>query len=82
MLQKNGHRFWSTIEVKKQSTSIQKYLNFLTITKGYSPLGKGNILHDPIIEKIAEKYTKTPAQITLKWSLQVCKFKYFIIFSV
>lgn len=39
--------------------------------KGYSPLGKGNILKDPIILDLATKYNKTPAQIAIRWSIQV-----------
>lgn len=39
--------------------------------KGYSPLGKGNLLNDPAIVSIANKYDKTPAQIALKWSVMV-----------
>lgn len=38
--------------------------------EGYSPLGKGTILKDPIVEKLALKYSKTPAQIAIRWSIQ------------
>lgn len=33
----------------------------------WSPLGKGAILEDPIIQKIAQKHHVSPAQIILKW---------------
>jgi diketogulonate reductase-like aldo/keto reductase len=36
----------------------------------YRPIAKGMVNDDPIIRKIAEKYQKTPAQITLKWLTQ------------
>ena len=47
--------------------------------QGYSPLGKGNILSEPSVLKIAETYSKTPAQIAIKWSLQVSQFKFNIL---
>lgn len=36
----------------------------------YRPIAKGLVNNDPIIREIAEKYQKTPAQITLKWLIQ------------
>ncbi|KAK2379152.1 NADPH-dependent aldo-keto reductase, chloroplastic [Trifolium repens] len=41
---------------------------------GYSPLGKGvesNILKNPVLHTTAEKLGKTPAQIALRWGLQM-----------
>ncbi|XP_019448469.1 PREDICTED: aldo-keto reductase family 4 member C9-like isoform X1 [Lupinus angustifolius] len=42
---------------------------------GYSPLGKGpgrtNILKNPVLHEAAEKLGKTPAQIALRWGLQM-----------
>lgn len=42
---------------------------------GYSPLGKGysksNILKNPALHTAAEKLGKTPAQIALRWGLQM-----------
>lgn len=40
------------------------------VVEGYSPLAKGQILSDPTILKIAEKYGRTPAQIGIRWSIQ------------
>lgn len=39
--------------------------------EAWSPLGQGNILNDETIERIATKYSKTPAQVILRWDLQV-----------
>ena len=36
----------------------------------WSPLGRGDDLNHPVIQKIAEKYDKTTAQIILRWHLQ------------
>ena len=45
------------------------------LIQGYSPLGKGysrsNILGDPVLHTVAEKLGKTPAQISLRWGLQM-----------
>ncbi|KPM37581.1 hypothetical protein AK830_g8997 [Neonectria ditissima] len=36
--------------------------------EAYSPLARGNKLQDPTICAIADKYSKTPAQVLLNWS--------------
>ena len=38
--------------------------------EGYSPLTKRENLGDPALGQIASKYSKTPAQILLRWALQ------------
>ncbi|WEB45648.1 aldo/keto reductase [Streptomyces yunnanensis] len=41
-------------------------------TEAWSPLGQGKgLLTDPTIVKIAEKHGRTPAQVVLRWHLQV-----------
>jgi 2,5-diketo-D-gluconate reductase B len=40
------------------------------VVTAYSPLGRGRILHDPIIQDMAHTYGRTPAQICLRWALQ------------
>jgi diketogulonate reductase-like aldo/keto reductase len=40
------------------------------ILTAYSPLARGKILRDKIIQELSEKYKKTAAQISLKWALQ------------
>jgi len=36
----------------------------------YSPLARGNVLKDSVIQTIAQKYSKTPSQVSLRWILQ------------
>ncbi|WVZ17012.1 hypothetical protein V8G54_009994 [Vigna mungo] len=52
--------------------SIHEVIGF---NLGYSPLGKGysesNILKNPVLLTTAEKLGKTPAQIALRWGLQM-----------
>ncbi|MFF2841655.1 aldo/keto reductase [Paenarthrobacter sp. NPDC057981] len=40
-------------------------------TEAWSPLGRGQVLADPAIVALAEKYNRTPAQIILRWHLQL-----------
>jgi len=40
---------------------------FLT---GYSPLARGTALKDDDVQRLAEAYDKTPAQIVLRWAIQ------------
>lgn len=41
------------------------------IITAYSPLGRGGIANDKILEKIGEKYGKTASQISLRWLIQL-----------
>ena len=50
---------------QKNLIRVLKEFNILPVA--YSPLAKGNLLNDKIILKIANKYSKTPAQIVLRW---------------
>jgi len=38
----------------------------------YSPLGKGGeLLEDPAVTRVAEAHGRTPAQVVLRWHLQL-----------
>ena len=50
---------------QKNIIRVLKEFNILPVA--YSPLAKGNLLNDKIILKIANKYSKTTAQIVLRW---------------
>ncbi|KAK4304390.1 hypothetical protein Pmani_023659 [Petrolisthes manimaculis] len=39
-------------------------------SKGYCPLGNGQILREPRIREIAETHGKSPAQVLIRWNLQ------------
>ncbi|WP_336783815.1 aldo/keto reductase [Paenibacillus illinoisensis] len=38
--------------------------------EAWSPLGQGNLLEHPLLQEIAAKYGKSPAQVILRWDLQ------------
>ncbi|MHA7238644.1 aldo/keto reductase [Arthrobacter sp. TMS1-12-1] len=40
------------------------------VTQAWSPLGRGNVLTDPVIGRIAADMGRTPAQVILRWHLQ------------
>jgi diketogulonate reductase-like aldo/keto reductase len=41
------------------------------IIQAYSPLGRSGVLDDPMLKDLATMYLKTPAQIVLRWCLQL-----------
>lgn len=49
---------------------LVKYNDSLGIVnEAYSPLGTGGLLSNEVVNEIAEKYGKSPAQILIRWSL-------------
>ncbi len=41
------------------------------LTEAWSPLGKGQVFDDPAVRAIAEAHGKTPAQVVLRWHVQL-----------
>ncbi len=41
------------------------------VTQAYSPLGVGNLVTNPTVQSVAAEYGKTPAQVLIRWSLQL-----------
>jgi diketogulonate reductase-like aldo/keto reductase len=41
------------------------------VTEGYGPLGVGKLLDNPAVTSIAAEYGKSPAQVLIRWSLQL-----------
>lgn len=40
------------------------------VTEAWSPLGRGRVLSDPTLERIAADVGRTPAQVVLRWHVQ------------
>lgn len=40
------------------------------VIEAWSPIGRGSLLKNPLLVKLAEKYGKSPAQICIRWCLQ------------
>jgi 2,5-diketo-D-gluconate reductase A len=41
------------------------------VTQAWSPLAQGAVLGDPVIDRIAEAHGRTPAQVVLRWHVQL-----------
>jgi 2,5-diketo-D-gluconate reductase A len=41
------------------------------VTEAYGPLGVGRLLDNPAIVSVAESHDKTPAQVLIRWSIQL-----------
>lgn len=41
------------------------------VVEAYSPLAHGSRLTEPVLLSIGKKYGKTPAQVLIRWSLQM-----------
>lgn len=55
----------------QQPTDLIEYCRKEGIAfEGYSPLAKGEVMSDPTVLQIAQKYGRTPAQICIRWSIQ------------
>jgi len=56
-----------------QQPEVRRYGTEHSIaTESWSPLGRGNgVLNDGVVLELARKYDRTPAQIVLRWHLQL-----------
>ena len=41
------------------------------VTEAWAPLGRGLVLDDPVIAAIAAEHARTPAQVVIRWHLQI-----------
>lgn len=41
------------------------------VTQAWSPLGRGSMLANPVLAEIAERHRRTPAQVILRWEVQL-----------
>lgn len=52
-------------------TELREYCSKHQIQiEAWSPLGQGKLLEHPLLQDIAAKYSKSPAQVILRWDLQ------------
>jgi diketogulonate reductase-like aldo/keto reductase len=41
------------------------------VTEAWSPLGQGHALQNPVVAEMAGRHGRTPAQVVLRWHLQL-----------
>jgi len=41
------------------------------VTEAWSPLAQGELLEDPLVEEVAEAHGRTPAQVILRWHVEL-----------
>jgi diketogulonate reductase-like aldo/keto reductase len=41
------------------------------VTEAWSPLAQGGLLSEPTLKRLAEKHAKSPAQVVIRWHLQL-----------
>jgi 2,5-diketo-D-gluconate reductase A len=41
------------------------------VTEAWSPIAQGRVLDDPVVTELAARYGRTPAQVVLRWHLQL-----------
>ncbi len=65
-IQVECHPYFNQHELKKRMAE------YGTVLESWYPLGHGdvNLLNEPILVRLAEKYGKTPAQIILRWHIE------------
>ena len=54
-----------------QAELRQAHLEHDVQTQSYSPLGVGKMLEDPTVTSIAAEYNRSPAQVLVRWNLQL-----------
>ena len=55
-----------------QQTSLRTFHgNLGIVTQSWSPLGRGKLLNEPILQAIATKHNSTEAQVIIAWHLKV-----------
>jgi 2,5-diketo-D-gluconate reductase A len=58
------HPYLTQTEVRDFDTEHQ------IVTEAWSPIAQGKVLDDPLIESVARRVERTPAQVVLRWHIQ------------
>jgi 2,5-diketo-D-gluconate reductase A len=54
-----------------QSALRREHARHDILTEAWSPLGQGEVIDDPTISQIAADHERTPAQVLLRWHIQL-----------
>jgi len=56
---------------KTRADSVPYHVEHKIVTECWSPLSPRDILAEPVITELADRYARTPAQIVLRWQTQL-----------
>lgn len=51
----------------QQADVVAHHQRLGIVTEAWSPLGRGRVLHDPVLDQIARRHGATVAQVVLRW---------------
>ncbi|WAJ46108.1 aldo/keto reductase [Mycobacterium sp. Aquia_216] len=54
-----------------QADLRQTHAEHDVVTQAYSPLGVGRLIDEPVVTSIAAEYGRSPAQVLVRWNLQL-----------
>jgi 2,5-diketo-D-gluconate reductase A len=54
-----------------QADLRQTHAEHDVVTQAYSPLGVGRLIDEPIVTSVAAEYGRSPAQVLVRWNLQL-----------
>jgi 2,5-diketo-D-gluconate reductase A len=54
-----------------QADLRQTHAEHDVVTQSYSPLGVGRLIEEPVVTSIAAEYGRSPAQVLVRWNLQL-----------
>ena len=60
-----------TAPAAESSRTARRNAEHGIVTEAYGPLGVGNLLDNPTVAAIAAAHGKTPAQVLIRWNLQL-----------
>lgn len=55
----------------QQTALRESHQRLGVVTEAWSPLGQGQVLSDPVIAALAARHGRTPAQVILRWQMQI-----------
>jgi 2,5-diketo-D-gluconate reductase A len=58
------HPYFGNVEVRRYGASHE------IITEAWSPIARGRVLDDPVVDGIAKATGKSPAQVVLRWHIE------------
>ena len=62
---------WNYIRCFRRKSCVEVHAQLGVATEAWSPLGQGALLDNPKVTEVAERHGKTPAQVLIRWHIQL-----------